>query len=164
MKRVLLAIGAGLFPYAVLVAVKLMNSAAQEGHIVIIPIAFALGLACAIALLVLSCREKWFASNMALCSMILKLVQIPAYILFFMVGMSGVIFVQFLAVTFIIWLIDVLTITLSGIVGISAVLRCRAEGKLTRSQTIIHGILQFIFCADVISAIIVYRKSKEGSL
>lgn len=40
-------------------------------------------------------------------------------------------------------------------------LRCRAEGRLTTKAAVLNGILQFIFCADVFSAVWVYQKSKE---
>lgn len=156
MKKVLLLVGAGLFPYAVLFARRLS-------------VVFIVGLVCAVTLFILSRRERWPAQNLALCSMLLKLAQIPAYILFFLMGMSGVFFVQFLAATLIIaWFIDALTILLSGIVGLAAVTRCRNERLLTRAEYVIHGILQFIFCLDVLSAIIVVitvyaRRSKEVS-
>ena len=57
-----------------------------------------------------------------------------------------------------------MTIALSGLVGLAAVLRCRMEGRLTARAAIVNGILQFVFCADVISAIWVYRNTKEAFL
>ena len=63
-----------------------------------------------------------------------------------------------------VWLLDVLAIFLSGLVGLAAVLRCRAEGRLTDKAAIVNGIFQFVFCADIISAIWVYRNTKEAFL
>ena len=54
---------------------------------------------------------------------------------------------------------DAMAIDLSGLVGLAAVLRCRTEGRLTRKAAILNGILQFVFCADVCSAVWVFYKS-----
>ncbi len=46
----------------------------------------------------------------------------------------------------------------------AAVVRCRVEGRLTAKAAVVNGILQFVFCADVFSAIWVYRNTKEAFL
>lgn len=40
-------------------------------------------------------------------------------------------------------------------------LRYWAEGKLTRKAAVVNGILQFVFCADVFSAVWIYGKSRK---
>ena len=55
---------------------------------------------------------------------------------------------------------DCLTIFLTGLIGVSAVARCYADCKISKPFAIVNGFLQFVFCIDVISAIIVFIKSK----
>lgn len=102
-------------------------------------------------------RSRWAGRDLALAGMLVKLVQIPAYVLWFAVGMMFFLFMGPVLALF----VDVQAILLSGLLGLAAVLRCRAEGKLERKDAVLHGILQFIFCADVFSAVWVYRKSRK---
>lgn len=111
------------------------------------------------ALLLFLTRRGWDARKMALSGMVVKLVQIPAYITWFVLGIAMFLFMGPLLS----FLMDTMTIILSGLVGLAAVLRCKREGILTGKQALLHGVLQFIFCADVVSAIILYRKTKEVS-
>ena len=93
--------------------------------------------------------------------MVIKLFHVQNYIVLFL----GAMFLFALPmVPVMIWLLDVLAIFLSGLVGLAAVLRCRAEGRLTDKAAIVNGIFQFVFCADIISAIWVYRNTKEAFL
>ena len=102
-------------------------------------------------------RKRWTARELALADLLIKLVHIPAYVVWFVLGVAMILFLGPL----IAFVMDAMAILLSGLVGLAAVLRCRAEGRLTRKAAVIHGVLQFIFCADVFSAVWVYRKSKE---
>ena len=152
---VLLLVGVGAFPYAVLLEMTRITP--------IVEVSFVFGLACAIALFILGRRGFWSARQLALGSMAVKLVQIPAYAAWFILGAAFFLFAGF-ALAFI---VDAMAILLSGLVGLAAVLRCRVEGKLERKAAVIHGILQFVFCADVFSAVWVYiksRKEKESSI
>lgn len=105
-------------------------------------------------------RNHWTARELALANMLIKLIHIPAYVLWFGVGLATFLFLG----PVIAFIMDAMAIVVSGLVGLAAVLRCRTEGKLGREAAIGHGILQFIFCADVFSAVWVYinsRKEKE---
>lgn len=150
---VVLLAGVGVFPYAVLLGVMRINP--------IVEVSFVLGVACAAALFLMSRRGAWTARELAMGSMAVKLAQTPAYVIWFVVGAAFFLFAGF-ALAFV---VDALTILLSGLVGLAAVLRCRTEGKLTRKAAILHGVLQFVFCVDVFNAIWVYinsRKEKES--
>ncbi len=152
----LLLLGVGIFPYAGLFGIMRSKPIDTE-------LSFAAGLICAIALFIWSRQGSLSARRLALGSMAVKLVQIPAYAAWFILGVAFFLFAGF-ALAFI---VDAMAILLSGLVGLAAVLRCRAEGKLERKAAVIHGILQFIFCADVFSAVWVYiksRKEKESSI
>lgn len=115
------------------------------------------GLAAAVTLLVT--KKGWSPHALVQANMWIKLLQIPAYALWFLVGMLLFLFMGALLAV----LVDAMTILLSGLVGLAAVRRCKEEGVLTADQAVTYGILQFVFCVDVVSAIILYRKSKEVS-
>ena len=65
-------------------------------------------------------------------------------------------------VTMILIIIDGLTIFLSGLIGLGGVIRAFSDKKITLKKAIIHCILQFVFCVDIISAIIIYKEIKKG--
>ena len=93
--------------------------------------------------------------------MLIKLFHIQNYIVLFL---GAMLLFAIPMVPVLIWVVDVMTIALSGLVGLAAVLRCRVEGRLTNKAAAVNGILQFVFCADIISAIWVYRNTKEAFL
>ena len=118
------------------------------------------GLAAVVA--VLLARGRWTGRELALANMLMKLIHIPAYVLWFGLGLAIFLF----AGPILAFVMDALAIALSGLVGLAAVLRCRAEGRLTAGAAVVNGILQFVFCADVFSAFWVFYKSgkREESL
>ncbi len=63
--------------------------------------------------------------------------------------------VSFLLVLFL--LLYVLCILPACLLGLAAVLRCRKEGRLTSKQAVVYGVLQFVFLADVVCAILLCR-------
>ena len=93
-------------------------------------------------------------------NMIVKLLHIGHYVTMFLFAMSGVLILfLFPMLAAIALIVDVMTIILSGIVGLAGVVRCQMEGRLSIGAAIVNGILQFVFCADVFSAVWVYFKS-----
>lgn len=94
-------------------------------------------------------------------AMIIKIVQIPAYLFIFVIGFMCLFTIFTVGISFVLLILDGASIILSGLIGIFAVRRCYADGILTRAEMIIHSILQFVFCLDVVSAIIVFRKVKK---
>ena len=110
------------------------------------------------ALLIFLSRKHWTARELALANMLIKLIHIPSYVIWFILGIAMILFMGP------VWafLMDAMTIALSGLVGVVAVLRCRAGGRLTTRAATVNGILQFVFCADVFSAIWVFYKSGKS--
>lgn len=109
------------------------------------------------AVLLFLTRKGCDTRQLALAGMLTKLIQIPAYVLWFTVGIALFLFTGPLLA----FMIDAMTIALSGLVGLSAVLQCKKAGILTGKQAVFHGVLQFVFCVDIISAIYVYIKSRK---
>lgn len=108
----------------------------------------------------LACRRS--ALEAARVNMAIKLIHIPAYLMIFVAGLACMLTIFTMGFALILILLDIGTIVLSGIVGISAVGRSRFEHALSTGGLVVHGILQFVFCADVVSAVIVYYKAKRN--
>ena len=58
-------------------------------------------------------------------------------------------------------LFDCITIFLTGLVGLTANLRLYKERKCSGSFAALNSVCQFVFCIDVISAVIVYICSRK---
>lgn len=157
-KRVLPLLPVAAFPYMIWL-VGMIDEGLHISPVIQIALYWLLGLAGAVIVFWQSVRGGWEGRKLALASMIVKLFQIQNYVTLFLGGAGlGLLFP---AIAVLIWLLDVMTIFLTGLVGLAAVLRCRAEGRLTTKAAIVNGILQFVFCADVFSAVWVYRNTKE---
>ncbi len=150
----------GAFPYVCLAAlyVEPLRDIFPRHPFRLVGIAWALGLAA--ALVVLFTRNRWTGRELARASMLIKLVHIPAYAVWFAVGILLFLFMG----APLAFVMDVMAIILSGIVGLAAVLRCRRERRLATKAAVVNGVLQFVFCADVFSAVWVYRNTKEDFL
>ena len=97
-------------------------------------------------------------------NMIIKIMQIPAYLFIFVIGLICMFTIFTFGISFLLIILDCASIFLTGIVGVSAV-KCDYKEKILSSKELfIYSILQFVFCADVISAIILYQKSKSANI
>lgn len=99
---------------------------------------------------------------------IIKVVHIPFYICVFLLGVffflaTALPAMLFISPVFIIllWVIDVFLMITSSIYGVSALIKAKKQGMITRENMIVHGILHFFFMADVVSALIVYAKLRK---
>ena len=115
----------------------------------------------AITLSIISRKRKWDAQRLTRINMTIKLIQIPAYIVIFLLGLIFLITIFTMGFSLVFMLFDCMSILLTGIVGASAAGRCRAEGVLSTGGAVLNGILQFFFCVDIISAIIIFSMAKS---
>ncbi|MBR3866746.1 MAG: hypothetical protein IKM54_03005, partial [Butyricicoccus sp.] len=90
----------------------------------------------------------------------LKLIHIPAYLLIFLCSLLFLITIFTAGLSLVLLLLDAITITASGLIGLTAVLRCKDEQLLTGKAALLQGLLQFVFCIDIISTIWIYRKTR----
>lgn len=110
-------------------------------------------------------KGKYGASGLSKLNMTVKLVQIPAYIIHFALALIGFL-MSVWGIPVIIWaiVIDFVSISLSGIVGVAASIAGRKESALTTAQSVWFAIGGFVYCVDVAIAIvmrvIVKRKTK----
>lgn len=127
------------------------------------------GLLC--ALIVLFTQRLWASRTLALATMVVKLVQIPSGGVWSLLVLISLLCgtdpqAPQLGLTLALFF-GAPAIILSGILGLAAVMRSRKVGALTNRQAVGYGVLQFIFCADIVGSILVYRanrKHKEETL
>jgi len=103
-------------------------------------------------------RER--ASSVALLALLIKLVHIPAYVIIFVLGLLFMITIFTVGFSLAFVLFDLVTIFLSGSVGMLAVWKFYAEERINLAECFLHSILQFVFCLDVINAVIVYVRAR----
>lgn len=154
---------AAVFPYTIWVVGSMADVGGSAppalSPVVLLLLFWLLGLMGGVFTLWQSLRGKWEGRRLALASMLIKLFHMQNYLVLFL---GALLLFVIPMVPVLIWVVDVMTIALSGLIGLAAVLRCRAEGRLTNKAAVVNGILQFVFCADVFSAIILYRKTGKG--
>jgi hypothetical protein len=171
-KKIILSIPIILFPYSVLAIMYcifsgfLMETVFQNNvlyYIAVIMISGFISLLMSVSMTIVSYVEKWSASEMARINMVIKLAQIPAYVIIFVLGALFLLTIFTFGFTAVFIFVDIFSIFLSGLIGIVASRKNYTCGKLSTNEWIIHSILQFVFCADIISAIIIFRKSRLGN-
>ena len=162
MKNIICSAFVGVFPY---VPIVLLMSGADIKWVLggIIGI-FLIALASCIMNLVFALKERVDAEKLALIAMLVKIVHIPAYVLFFVIGAGGIMLVQFLAITILLFLFDCITIGFSGTLSLVGILRARSEGRLNNSEALIGAVCSFVFCIDVVAAIVIYLCVRKRSV
>lgn len=180
MKFVLKMLPVMLYPYIYMICLviyfiiydKVDNSTAMQSNGMLILLALAIvcnlySLIVVVVNMVLAAKGKYKAIDLVRMNMNIKLAHIPAYMVHFGLGMVGLL-ASVWGIGFILWavLIDLLTIGLTGMNGISACISARKEGLLSKGMTVLFAITNFIYCVDVLCAILIYdklKKSKEAS-
>lgn len=107
---------------------------------------------------IVAIKNRWEAEEVAKINMLVKILQIPAYVLifvfaiFFSLGMilltplAGLIYILF----------DCAVIFMTGVIGAAAAWRCYRENASDGTVTLILAIGQFIFCIDIVCAVVLY--------
>lgn len=171
MRRYLKLILVILFPYSIILVLVCIFSGIIETVLknfdflvlLALPVLYIAALVSSVAFLITSLVKKRNAQELLHINMAIKLIHIPSYLIIFSLGLVSMmtIFTLGFTIVFIIW--DCMTIVLSGLIGLGGVIRSLRENKLSKKAVVIHGILQFVFCADVISSIIIYKTVKRNS-
>lgn len=157
--------------YVVILAVFLMflsvlpsdfNDAASLGLLIVAVIYNLYSFIVVIVNAVQGARGKMTAIQSARMNLIIKGVQIPAYIMHFILGFIGLAMsVWGIGIVFWALFIDLLTILLTGISSIGCSIRMRKEGILSTIAAIFMGIGCFIYCVDVVIAIVYMVKARK---
>lgn len=91
--------------------------------------------------------------------MLLKLCNIPVFLLIFIAALG--LFVVIIPLIPLLIIFDYLLLLSTSMYGISGLLTCGKERRLSAKAVTLNIILQFFFCADVLSSIYCYIKSKK---
>lgn len=172
MKKFVPAISIVLFPYTIVFCLYcifsgfLMESVFQNNaylFLLILIIIWVVALVCAISICAVSLVEKWNFIELSRTNMLIKTVSIPAYLVIFVISAACMITIFGFALSIILMIFDMMSIVLSGLIGISAVKRSYDSKAISANEMILYGVLQFVFCADVATSMIVFYKSKKVS-
>ena len=101
------------------------------------------------------------ALSTAKTAMLIKLIQIPAYVIIFVLGVATTIAIWTIPFTIALFWVDCLCLIFTALPMISSVICAVREGTLKFREVIWVIILQFVFCADVVAAIIYYKKLEK---
>ncbi len=172
MKKIIWLLPTILYPYSMLFFLYCVltgsfwndstSSAAMTNFLISLGVLFLLAVAGNIIFILRSRTGKCNTGKLPLINMLVKLIHVPAYILIFALSLLCMITIFTMAFSIFFLFFDCLTIFLSGMTGLTAVIALSRSGKCTKKFMFFHGILQFLFVADVISAIIIYRRGKHG--
>ncbi len=122
---------------------------------------FAISLLLATVCFIISICKGYDALSLAKPTMIIKLIQIPAYITIFVLGVIFFITVFTAPFSLALFLLDCLMLFMTGLLNCAAVIVAIRQGFTTFKQSFWVIILQFVFCADVVASIIFYSKIKK---
>lgn len=147
-----------VFPYTVILFLYLafFNHLPQNWTIFeiygCILLAWVCGLIGAICLAVSNASKRAGAKAVVKNNMLVKLLQIPAYVLLFVIGTMCSMLIFTWLVTFTIIVVDAMAMIQTGINGVVAVAKCRKAGLISGHAAVWLGIAQFIYCADIVCA------------
>lgn len=115
---------------------------------------------CTLILCVLSVAKNQGSLSVVRLNMIIKLVHVPAYIAIFVLSLAFSLTVFGIGFVIVFILSDAFCILMSGLVGaVSTILARRQQAGL--SDWIAYAILQFIYCVDVVTCVMMYCKIRK---
>lgn len=170
-KRILLMVPAILVPYLLLFTIYIIYTVSPIVEILffnnglLLTAVFFLytftALCFAIITSVLAVKNQWNCVSLAKTVMIIKLVQVPAYLVIFVLGALLVLGMLTIPIALILAFVDALSIVMTGVLGLAATINASKNYYDKDSFFTICGILQFIFCIDVIASAVLYFKLKK---
>ena len=116
-----------------------------------------------ITFFLLSIRKNWNPVSLAKYAMVIKWMQVPAYIAILVFGLILAITLFTIPIAILFVLIDCLTLLLTGLLTISAAVNTMRQGIFQRKEILLIIILQFVFCLDVFATTVFYRKLRKHS-
>lgn len=170
MKKFVPTVSIVLFPYAVAFVLYcifsgfLMESVFQNNAylcLLLLIIIWVIALICAVSICAVSLVRKWDFVELSRVNMLIKTISIPAYLFIFVFGLACMLTIFTFGISIVLMVLDAMAIVLSGLIGISAVKRSYDNKAISVKEMILYGILQFVFCVDVVVSIILFRKSKK---
>lgn len=105
--------------------------------------------------------KKHSALEVAKINRTIKCVQIPAYIINFVVGFIGATTVFGLGFALIAVIVDFIAICMTGLFGAVTALKLHKQGGISGGGAVVCGLGSFIYCIDVLIALILPAKCKK---
>lgn len=170
MKKFVPTVSIVLFPYAVAFVLYcifsgfLMENIFQNNAylcLLLLIIIWVIALICAVSICAVSLVRKWGFVELSRVNMLIKTISIPAYLFIFVFGLACMLTIFTFGISIVLMVLDAMAIVLSGLIGVSAVKRSYDNKAISVKEMILYGILQFVFCVDVVVSIILFRKSKK---
>lgn len=174
-KRILFFLPGILFPYMVLaflgmlffssrMSLDLMDVLFQNNiwrYLLAFTVYLLLSFGLCLGGFVLSLSKKWDAASLAKTAWIVKLIQIPAYVAIFVLGVIFLTTIFLFALTLVLMVLDYVSVLMSGMLTSAAVINGSRSGKIRLKSNIWIIVLQFIFCADVVAAGFCHHRLKK---
>ena len=88
----------------------------------------------------------------------MRLVQIPAYVLVFFMGVMGMFLIFTIGISLALFLFDIISITVTGIASASVYAILADLKMISKKQQLLYSIGGFLFVLDVIAAFLCYKK------
>ena len=95
-------------------------------------------------------------------NMLIKLCNIPIYVLVFAVGVFAVSMILGIMLVPFLMIFDYLLLLPSSMYGISGLSDLSKAGKSSKAEIVINGICQFLFVFDVVSAVYLYIRFRKA--
>lgn len=106
-------------------------------------------------------KKGYTAKRILFWDMILKICNIPIYIIVFLNGLMLAITPMGFLFIFVLVIFDYILLLPSTMYGVSGLIQAYKKDLVTKQRFIIHAILHFMFCLDVVSAVISYYSVKN---
>lgn len=104
-------------------------------------------------------RGRWSVRELARTNMLIKIIQIPAYVVIFIIGLLCCLMIFTIGISLALLLLDLFSIGLTGLFACAAFYRLRKEQLISSNMQMLCSLASFLFCADVVIAVIGYRAS-----
>lgn len=160
-----LLLGVLVYPYIIVFLLVSMFTSSEvyiDRHVnllsllMIMVIWYVVVLVCTIVTLIINLSKEKDATEILRINMIIKLIHIPAYLILYIVGVICLLTIFTFGISIALVIIDIMIIVLSGLIGLGGIIRSVKENKIRKETGIIFAVLQFVFCVDVIIAIVAY--------
>lgn len=104
---------------------------------------------------------KWTSQELCKTNMIVKLLQVPAYLFIFIVGLVCTVMIFTIGISFALVLLDIFSIGMTGLFACTAFHALKKEQKISGKMQLLYSLASFLFCADIVIALIGYKLSTD---
>ena len=160
MKRIV-AIGNAISMYIVIIAIFLFFNKTSNGlKVFLIPLMFGeIHGIVSIVFVVLTLAKKCNLEIIPRINMIMRMAQLPAYVIMCLLGFSFLITIFTAPFSFVVVWVLVSVLITTGLYAIPTFLYMKIEGKISRKMQIVLTVLSFFFIADYVVSIVGFIKN-----